>query len=59
MRGMQGAQNSEKDLVAEMDGPKMIHLSFHCHSLHGIFLLSNDICHVVSSITIDIWALKS
>ena len=59
MRGMQGAQNSEKDLVAEMDGPKMIHLSIHYHSIHGIFLLSDDICHVVSSITIDIWALKS
>ena len=56
---MQGAQNSEKDLVAEMDGPKMIHLSIHYHSIHGIFLLSDDICHVVSSITIDIWALKS
>lgn len=56
---MQGAQNSEKDLAAEMDGPKMINLSIHYHSIHGIFLLSNDICHVVSSITIDIWALKS
>lgn len=38
----------KKTWLQRQMGPEMMHLSFHYHSIHGILLLLNDMCHVVS-----------